>query len=538
MANPVDATQSDQDLNTNQSDSSSRPSIWEWILLAIITFAALFMRARLNDESLWIDELHTAWVVAEDASDIPARSAIGNQSPLYFVGVWLGVQMGGIQEWVLRGPSIVAGAALSPLLFFLVRSWTRSATCSLLAAALAAIDPTLLFYGSEARPYALMQLTVVGHLFAFGKLLFCKHRKAWAWEIIFLLLGVVAFYLHYTAALLFPAEAIASLFLFAVHREHVAIKWQRLLALAGALALAMTTAYFSLANIFARRNNWSIGFGEGEMVASLEMLGFHRYLIAPLALFAFVAFIASIKLRFQIPWKRFIPSAPLTLAISWFLCPLLIAWIVTVSDLVPLFYHRYLLVALPGGIVFVAVLCSAVPRRLRLLFSVILLITALVTGGLAENIYRYNRLLPPRNEDWRGAIAKINGSPENDLPVALYSQLIESTALEEHPGDEALRAYTLCAVTSAYLLDNGGYSDRKREFVSIPMSTEPKLRTTDITTIASAGGCWVIVRGDVETGVAVTYYLGLKLYKPTAPYGIAEQHSFGHVQLLRLQRLE
>ncbi|MEZ6075018.1 MAG: hypothetical protein R3C56_04880 [Pirellulaceae bacterium] len=35
-------------------------------------------------ESLWLDELHTSWVVAGPWSDVASRARQGNQSPLFF----------------------------------------------------------------------------------------------------------------------------------------------------------------------------------------------------------------------------------------------------------------------------------------------------------------------------------------------------------------------------------------------------------------------------------------------------------------------
>ena len=43
-----------------------------------------FTRCEHLTDSLWIDELHTAWSLDGDFSEIADRAASGNQPPLYF----------------------------------------------------------------------------------------------------------------------------------------------------------------------------------------------------------------------------------------------------------------------------------------------------------------------------------------------------------------------------------------------------------------------------------------------------------------------
>src|SRR5262245_35983851 len=133
-----------------QGFASSR---WELLCLALILGLAAFLRLWQAGESLWIDELHTSWVVSGRFSEVMPRAAMGNQSPLYFWWMWLLVQLTGQSEWTLRLPSLVAGLVLPAAVFFLVRqvsnlSKQNSAQvgnlsyAALAAALLVAIDPT------------------------------------------------------------------------------------------------------------------------------------------------------------------------------------------------------------------------------------------------------------------------------------------------------------------------------------------------------------------------------------------------------------
>ena len=50
-------------------------------LLVLITVLGAYLRGRCAGESLWVDELHTAWVVADGWQEVAPRARIGNHSP-------------------------------------------------------------------------------------------------------------------------------------------------------------------------------------------------------------------------------------------------------------------------------------------------------------------------------------------------------------------------------------------------------------------------------------------------------------------------
>ena len=131
--------------------------------LIAILLLGVWLRCSQAHESLWLDELHTSWVVADGAGQIADRARAGNQSPLYFDLVWCVVQLLGHHEWTLRLLSLVAGSGLILATYELVRRWSHSVTSGLLAALLVAVSRDCIFYAQEARPYALLQLSAVAH---------------------------------------------------------------------------------------------------------------------------------------------------------------------------------------------------------------------------------------------------------------------------------------------------------------------------------------------------------------------------------------
>jgi len=134
----------------------------KWFLALIILIALLsgvWIRWQLaTNDPLWIDELHTSWVLSGRWSEIAPRAIAGNQSPLYFWCSYPIVQAFGQSPLSLRLLSLVAGC----LLPFAGTWFVYRRTGSLLAAATTSVglafESHLVFYASEARPYALLQL--------------------------------------------------------------------------------------------------------------------------------------------------------------------------------------------------------------------------------------------------------------------------------------------------------------------------------------------------------------------------------------------
>ncbi len=136
-------------------------------LLAAVAGLAFWLRIVQVGESLWLDELHTAWVVADGTQQLVPRAAVGNQSPVYFALVWPLTKLAGTSEFWLRLPSVLAGVALVVGVYLAMIRWTACWSAGLLAAVLVAVDRNCVFYGQEARAYALVQLVGLLHVVLF-----------------------------------------------------------------------------------------------------------------------------------------------------------------------------------------------------------------------------------------------------------------------------------------------------------------------------------------------------------------------------------
>lgn len=130
------------------------------LLLAAVgglTLLGFAIRLANFDQSLLGDELSTYWIINGHSLGDVLSSVRSNDEitpPLYFVLGWLSLKIGSDPEWV-RLPSLLAGTATIPLVYLLgARTLGRAA--GLLAAAVFALSPFMIYYADEARSYALM----------------------------------------------------------------------------------------------------------------------------------------------------------------------------------------------------------------------------------------------------------------------------------------------------------------------------------------------------------------------------------------------
>lgn len=124
------------------------------LAVALATAAALVIRWLGLHQSLYGDELLTPYATADGVGGVLGRLGRFEQNPpLYFWLAALGRDLGGL-DW-MRLPSLLAGVAAVPLTYALGRL-TIGRWPGVFAAAMVACGPFLAFYGTEARPYALM----------------------------------------------------------------------------------------------------------------------------------------------------------------------------------------------------------------------------------------------------------------------------------------------------------------------------------------------------------------------------------------------
>lgn len=503
------------------------------VVLAVLVLLGAALRVWRARESLWLDELHTAWCALGPLSEVVPRATIGNQSPLFFWLEWLLVQILGPSELAVRLPSLAAGSLLPAALYWLTGRWTRQPWLGVLAAWLVVVDPMQIYYATEARPYALVELIAVAHVGVLAELLV---RPRPALHVAFVLLGALLFHLHYTAGLLFPAELVAvALFLLLSHNRQAAPAEQsssasaKLLFRDGlAIAALCLPAAPNLLAIFARRTNWELFVDK----PTLET-------IATLIPWSWTAAIVLAGLAYRLSRRTLDPDdAPSVLSLCWLLAPLALAWLLTYTDTARLFFLRYLIVSAPAALILAVLVIRPIPWR-----------TIQIAAGIAVALFALLGPVIPRfatdtrrHAEWRSAIAHFNQHHDHDrYPVLLATQLIESDALRGS-SDAALVEYCLFPVHSLYPIA----ADPTVTF-PLPLTNPGQLSPQLVGLVHSRGGAWLIFAGREDAADAAANGIVTGVQSPKSKlsgrqenWSVVDRDSFGtlHIMLIRDSNLE
>jgi 4-amino-4-deoxy-L-arabinose transferase-like glycosyltransferase len=177
-----------------------------WIAAGLTLAAAVLRFATLGVQAYHHDEIVTASRVLRGGFG-HAMDAVGfseSAPPLYYALAWIWTQLTGTGEFGLRSLSALAGVATVPVAY-LIGIELRGRRAGLVAAALVAVNPMLLWYSQEARAYALLVLLCAVSLLYCARALRSGSRRD------FVLWGVasgLALATHYFAIFPIAAEAI------------------------------------------------------------------------------------------------------------------------------------------------------------------------------------------------------------------------------------------------------------------------------------------------------------------------------------------
>jgi len=176
-------------------------------LLPIVLITALGAALRfptLDRQSFWLDELVTVDLLDHGFEHVLRQVPRTEATPyLYYVLAWAWSSVFGLGEAGLRSLSALAGAATVPVAY-LAGTVLVSRRTGLVAAALVATNPFLVWYSQEARSYALLALLGAGSVLAFGHALRGGRTALIAWAVV----AAAAIATHYFAVFLVVAEAV------------------------------------------------------------------------------------------------------------------------------------------------------------------------------------------------------------------------------------------------------------------------------------------------------------------------------------------
>ncbi len=489
------------------------------LLLSAIVLAGVWLRCWQANESLWLDELHTSWVVANAPADIALRARAGNQSPLYFYIVWGVTQLCGHSQWALRITSLVSGSVLMVAVAYLVRRWTDSMASGLLAALLLALNRDCIFFAQEARPYALVQLSALLHAAVFVAML---KRPTWANRGFFVLGAVWLFYLHYTAFLFLMAEAICLVGLLLFGNMRIAYRRSQAICDALLIALLLLPASSHLLIIAQRRENWARIVQAWPLPYPLQVA---------LVLFGLIP-LAAVVAGYSLRWKR----GALTLgsvvgiwAACWFVAPVMLAWIATWRHWAALCMVRYLVASVVGAIVFAA-FCHGLfrSRWYQLALASVLVAGTVLTSGIIDQLRYDGRVIGDRREAWDEATQwldqQLRYAPG---PVFLCAGLLEDRELG--PGDNPqLVEYCLFPLSGIHRL-HGAHIE------PLPTTATVALTPTQRELVEHERGMWLVVRGGSGTTERIATALCRDLARGGRIATVVKRRHFGMVAVLRIE---
>lgn len=228
-------------------------------LALVLAVAAALRFATLDAQSLWYDESVTAQLMAGSLGDM-LHALPGSEStpPLYYVFAWLWTQLAGTGEVGLRSLSALLGTATVPVVWALARRLGGD-RAALIAAALAAANPMLVWFSQEARSYAL--LTLLGALSALLWLRALEQpraRRLVGWGAV----AALALGTHYFAVFLVAPQAL-----------WLALRTPGLRARAVALALPLVAGAALVPLALDQRSNEGAAFiGQSSLASRLAQI--------------------------------------------------------------------------------------------------------------------------------------------------------------------------------------------------------------------------------------------------------------------------
>ncbi len=426
-----------RDDNRDPPAEPPRPSDRCVLLVAALVFATtVALRIPSCYESFWLDELHSAWVVWGDFRDVAARAHAGHQSPFYFWPLWFWKQVAGDSELALRTSSVLAVALSGVAVTIGATRWTGSLAAGAAAGMMLAVESNSLFFGTELRPYAWVILfsSLAGICFLELLVKNGRHDSPRLWSLLVIVILM---------AMLCQPTALGVLVWLPLV---LMIRWSltdrkqllRCTVLDGLLVITVAAVALALwestiGQSWGQRSNWS-SFASATHLGQLVQIWDWTWLWSiPTGL----TIVAAVVL-----WKRKLPM-PVTVRGTLALAMIAVVatagyWVISRAEWVPLWHRRYFVAVLPlfalvtAGAV--ATIESAMRQRWHGIIAGCVTAVVLVIGlawqqGTLTRLKDYPVALVTRGEDWRGAIAWLQGNTQPADLVNLDSGMIEARNL-------------------------------------------------------------------------------------------------------------
>ncbi|MEM9410269.1 MAG: hypothetical protein AAGA30_04100 [Planctomycetota bacterium] len=386
-------------------------------LLGIVA-CGIWLRVHFAGEPIWVDETHSLWVTNSELAQVEFRAGQGNQTPVYFWLQYLAIWLFGNSTLALRALSVTSSSMSLVISGVIAWKWTKNPFCTALAAFLVATDNSLVFFGSEARPYALLQLLTLLQVYCVIE--FLKRRsdpisseQAKRAFVSTFGLSLLMIATHLTSILILLIEFVGALFLV---RENKVNLW-----LAAALTLALTGGlYFTtlIAQVAAKKSDWSV-------VAPYAWLG--NEFASTLFLLIITTVFSCLSLCKQNSQNQNGTTYSIAL-LSTFICatPILLVLFSIVTGFANLGSNKYISPLPVLAPLAVAIWISAIQSKALQGLVIVLTLTIHFALNPLAICFLNNQTPIYRQEDWRSVVLRLSESESwSSKPIFLFSNLVE-----------------------------------------------------------------------------------------------------------------
>lgn len=437
-----------------------------WAILAVALLAVVARLYRLDDVSLWTDELFTRFYPDAGLSYLWTEGLRSEPtSPLYYTMIWAVERAFGSAAWALRAPSVAGSLAGVWLVWALGRELFGRERPALIGALLLALAPVAVLYAQEARSYALQGAALGLALLGLARVL----RQAGGLAM-YGVGAVVAVWLHPTSAAALAAMNVAALASAAgpgrLLDRAALLRWLAANAVVALACAPLVPSILSPGDAAATGwiptlNRWSLESVIGQTLGGPAMEP-NTQRVAEVAVLAIAA------LAFIPPWRPGRRAGTLLV-----LVPLLtLALMIGISVVKAILLSRTLAWLLIPLAVALGDILSRRPKVVGMA------VVGVVAAGLVLQMARLSTL----KEDWRGLFAQMPGL----APPAMI-------VLGPHSPPGAVAVYAPQAGRPVRL-DDGGLSMPETTVMPRLFGTETISRETLAQAIAAGRPVWLIYR--------------------------------------------
>ena len=403
------------------------------ISLAVVT-VAVFLRLPSCYESLWLDELHSAWIIADDIGSVHQRSIIGHQSPCYYFQLWFWKQAFGDSEVMLRLNSVLLVAGGCGVIAYGITNWTKSLLAGLASGLTLAIENNSLFFGTELRPFALVILCSSISTVLFLQLLPSESRRQhpvrWCLLICTILFAAICQPTSLGVLAWLPLCLCGS-WLIRNPKQFRQVTWLDIGLVTITLLSTLLLWQMTLQQSWAEKSMWSSFATATNWHQIWNIWNWSYLLLIPSIPLLLILFIDACR-RSEVKYKPILLGLGLIAVIS--IMATTMYWCLSSFEVVPVWHRRYFIAVLPplacfgGGCLGYLQLRLTSPSKARPI-SVALATSLIVCLGLHqgtfEKLSHYPVALVNRGEDWRKAIEWLEHKSKPDSLILLDSGLIE-----------------------------------------------------------------------------------------------------------------